>query len=463
MDFLHDIIAPAFLVLILFGITIFVHELGHFLFARWLGLHAETFSIGFGPAIWKRKIKGVVYKIGWIPAGGYVSLPQMEPGGGRRVDEDGNEIRLPRVAPWRKIVVAVAGAACNMVLAVFVAYIIFWHGKPSTPQETSSVVGYVATNSQAYAEGLRAGHRIIAANDRAVNRWQDFLMAGALSAEVELHVDTGAATNTMVLATASDGMGMKGARGVPGVDGVTFTKIAEVEKGGSADEAGALPGDLITEFDGVAIHSIDQLIDVVAARPEQEVPMTVERDGEPLQLMVTAHLDERLGRARIGIRFNQFYLDKEHLVHIPPGEQIRDHASLITTTLRALVNPPQAKYAASGLGGPVMIFAYLYGMAQAGIIMALRFTCLLNVNLAIINLMPLPVLDGGHICFALWEMVTRRPVNERVVAGLTTVFAVLLIAAMLYLSVRDVDRMMGMSGGEAESVPAVTNAPAAAP
>ena len=462
MTLLTTILYPAFMVLILFGVTIFVHELGHFLFARRLGLHAETFAIGFGPAIWKKKVKGVTYKIGWIPAGGYVSLPQMEPSGGRRIDENGNEVALPRVAPWRKILVAGAGAAFNILFAFVLAYIIYWVGKPSTPQETSSVVGYVSTNSQAHAQGLRAGDRIVEANGQPVHRWQDFLMAGALSSEVDLRVESGGRTKTMLLPTEGDGMGMKGARGVPGVDGVTFCKIGSVEEGGSAAGAGARKGDLITSFDGVDVYSIAQLIDLVGARRDQTVPMVVERDGVPLTLSVTPQYDEQLERARIGIRFDLFFRDKENLVHVPPGEQIRDHATLIVATLRALVTPRQARYAASGLGGPPMIFAYLYAMVQAGFMMALWFTCLLNVNLAIINLMPLPVLDGGHICFSLWEMVTRRPVNERVVSALTTVFAILLIAAMLFLSVRDVDRMMNSGGGSAEpamEAPAVTNTP----
>jgi regulator of sigma E protease len=465
MNIITTILYPAFMVLILFGVTIFVHELGHFLFARWLGLHAETFAIGFGPAIWKRKINGVTYKIGWIPAGGYVSLPQMEPNGGRRIDENGNEVTLPRVDPWRKILVAAAGAFFNILLAFFLAYVIYWAGKPSTPQETSSVVGYVATNSQAYAEGLRAGDRIVSANEAEVHKWQDFLMAGALSPEVKLEVQRQEETLTMVLASAADGLGMKGARGVPGVDGVTFCRVGSVEPGGSAAAAGVQSGDFIRSFDGVDIYSIAQLVDLVGSREGQTVPMEVERGGERIALRVTPELDPRLERARIGIRFDVFFRDRDTLVHIPPGEQISGHASLIMGTLRALVTPAQAKYAASGLGGPPMIFAYLYAMVQAGFIMALWFTCLLNVNLAIINLVPLPVLDGGHICFALWEMIVRRPVHERVVTGLTTVFAVLLISAMLFLSVRDVDRMMNAGGGGNEPAISVeTNGvPATAP
>ena len=108
-------------ILLLFGATIFVHELGHFLVARRCGMRVEVFSIGFGPAIWKTKRNGIVYKIGIIPFGGYVALPQMDPSGVKPRD-DGEEKRdLPRIAPWKKILVALAGVTGNMIFAVFLA------------------------------------------------------------------------------------------------------------------------------------------------------------------------------------------------------------------------------------------------------------------------------------------------------------------------------------------------------
>jgi len=142
-------------------------------------------------------------------------------------------------------------------------------------------------------------------------------------------------------------------------------------------------------------------------------------------------------------------------VHPPPGQQVRSHAGLIFRTLRALVTPKEAKNAAGAIGGPPMIFQYLWAMVTIDFRLALWFTCLLNVNLAIINLLPIPVLDGGHITFSLTEMITRRPMNERFVVRITTVFAVLLISAMLFLSYRDFDRIFSSpeDGGSSKSAP----------
>ena len=191
MDFqtVLEVVYFVFMVLLLFGVTIFIHELGHFWVARRLGMRADVFSIGFGHAIWKRERGGVIYKVGWIPFGGYVALPQMEPGGGRTEDEDGNEIALPRVEPGKKIAVALAGAAGNVVLAILLAYVIFWAGKPSMLDETSSAIGFVREGSVAYEVGLRSGDRIAEVNGDPVSNWQDVAIAAALRNEVDLVVE----------------------------------------------------------------------------------------------------------------------------------------------------------------------------------------------------------------------------------------------------------------------------------
>ncbi len=155
------------------------------------------------------------------------------------------------------------------------------------------------------------------------------------------------------------------------------------------------------------------------------------------------HLFRNMIRQFVGWKVFKIRINKNSkMVHPRPSEQIKEHASMIFTTLKALVTPKTAKKAGKAIGGPPMIFQYLWVMLKTSFIMALWFTCLLNVNLAIINLMPLPVLDGGHIVFSLIEMVTRRPVHERIIGGMTAVFAVLLISAMLFLSYRDIERMV---------------------
>ena len=445
------------MVLILFGITIFIHELGHFLVARRLGMQADVFSIGFGHAVWKKKVNGVVYKVGWIPFGGYVALPQMEPGGGATLDEDGNRVPLPRVAAWKKICVAAAGAAGNLLLAFLIAVLIWLTGKPSTLAESSSRVGFVATNSVAYALGLRIGDEVSAVNGEPVDNWESVTLRTAVSDRVSLEVrGADGVARTLDLDTAAGALGVKGVKGIEGVAGPSYCMVDVVTPGSSAEAAGVRHNDMIVSLAGETLHSIQHMIEVVEQWRDQSIAMLVERDRVPVELTVTPRYDPELDRVLIGIQFNPYHVSTDKLVHPSPLRQLREHAGLILFTLKSLVTPGEARNAATAIGGAPAIFQYLYVMLNVHILMALWFTSLLNVNLAIINLLPLPVLDGGHIVFSLVELVTGRPVHEKVVGTLTTVFAILLIAAMLFLSYRDIDRMF-------DDGPAPGGSPAPAP
>lgn len=431
------VLYTVFAVLFLFGLCIFVHELGHFAAARALGMTVEVFSLGFGPALWKRKINGIYFKVGLFPIGGYVSLPQMDPGGQAAAAVEGRA-PLPSVQPWKKIVVALAGAAGNMLLAYLVAWIVYAAGKPSAPAERSAVIGYVETNSAAYEAGLRAGDEILSVNNFAVGSWHEVIQESARFEKVELLVASVRGTNLVGLATVKSPLGL---RVIPGLHEVTLCRVIGVEPDSPAARAGIDRGDLIRTLDGVEVLSISHLIALVSARIDQPADIEIERAGRRLVLSVVPRLDPDLQRARIGIRFDPYALDTDRVVHIPPGAQIKSHAQIIFRVLRSLVTPGEAKATSQSLGGPLMIVYMLQDMVRRGIVIALWFICLLNVNLAILNLVPLPVLDGGHVVFALWETVFRRPVPRKVVAFLDQVFFVLLIGLIILISFRDVSRL----------------------
>lgn len=420
------------LVAVFFGLTIFVHELGHYLVARWLGLQVDVFSIGFGPAIWKRTIKGIAYKIGCLPLGGYVSLPQLDPGGGKT--EDGESRNLPRVAAWKKALVAVAGAFCNILFAILLAYIVYWGGKSLVYEERDCVVGYVATNSLAYASGLAAGDVIEAVNGKPVSRWDQFILEGALKDEVELRITRRDGTeNTIVLPTEKMEMG---GRLVEGVLKQAPCLIIGIVPDSSAEEAGLKPSDVIREFAGHPIYSINQLTDLVNEYQDQPTPALITRNGEAMTVTVTPRYNESAGRALIGIEFNPFDIYKS------PKDQLIGWASPVFRLLKALVTPREARMAASAVGGPLAIFDMIWKAVQTSLLLALWLTGLLNVNLAILNLLPIPILDGGHIVFALWEMITRRPVHEKVVNVLANVFGTLLIGLFILLTFNDIRRLI---------------------
>lgn len=451
-------------VVLLFGVTIFVHELGHFLTARWFGMTIEVFSIGIGPALWKRKIKGVLYKIGWIPFGGYVSLPQMDPtltanSAAAAAEKNPSGVALRPLPPFVKIIVALSGALGNLLLALVLAWIIYLVGKPSAPSERHAMIGFVETNSAAYAAGLRLGDEILAVNSRAVASWTEVLQENARYAEVHLRVRTAAGERAFVVPTEKSLLGFNM---VAGLREMTLCRVMAVEPDSSAGIAGVRAGDLIRAFNAVPVLSIEHLIDLVAGHSEQAASLLVERDGQLQELIVRPRPDPALGRARIGIRFDPLAVDADKVVHIAPRQQLKSHATAILRVLSSLLTPREARATSQGLGGPFMIIFMLFDMVRRGLIIALWFTCFLNVNLAILNLLPIPILDGGHILFALLEAILRKPLHPKIINAVSQLFAALIITAFVLLSGRDVLRIKTMFR-LMKPAAALTNAPPAAP
>lgn len=429
----------ALVLLILFGLTIFVHELGHFLVARWCGLVVDVFSIGFGPAIWKKKVGATEYKIGAIPCGGYVALPQLDPAGMSSVqgkaDGEGEEPRqLAPVSAWKKILVAVSGATGNIILALVLAWIVH---AGSSPLEEGAIVGTVETNSVAFAQGMRVGDRIVAVNGQEIASWYEYkveCVLGAGSSNVVFVTRTGNETREILLPSTEI---EKGQPGVRGLHGAVPALLGEITPDSAADAAGLEPLDIVRVYDGVTIHGWAQFSGLVAERGAGEFEISVERSGKRVTSRVQPEYEEKFERAVIGVKLGVMpsvpWMQKHK-----PLDQIASDATGIARILRALLTRREAKQAAGALGGPVMIIIMLWASIKISYIYALGFLRFLNVNLAILNLLPIPVLDGGHIILALWEGITRRKVHAKFVTVLINLFFVLLIGVMLLLTFRDV-------------------------
>ncbi len=436
------------IVMLLFGFTIFVHELGHFLVARWFGFQVDAFAIGMGPALWKRKINGVEYKLCVFPIGGYVALPQMGPSEetGKTAAED--DRHLPPVKPLHKILVGLAGVTFNMIFAFFLAWVIFWQSKSIAPEYETSTIGYVEATSEAFAAGIRAGDVILSVNGEEVGTWESFIVVAALRDEVQLGMRRPSGEVYQVTLPTDK---VAGGRMVPGMSPFNYCVVLDTFPDSPAREAGLEIGDRIVRIDGVDLFSRDQMIDLINASEGRTLTMHVRRGESEIELPITPRYNDEHKRAMIGIAFRTDEVKK-------PLDQIKSHATLILRILRALVTPEESRAAAEGIGGPVAIIDMFLKFAAMGIVQALWFTCLLNVNLAVMNLLPLPVLDGGHILFSLWELITRRPVHHKIIAFLWKVSAALLLGLFVLLTYRDFVRIFS-SGDQAAPVEESTPAP----
>jgi regulator of sigma E protease len=453
IGFVHNL-GDALILLILFGATIFVHELCHFLVALRLGLVVETFSLGFGPALWQTKRNGIVYKLGWIPFGGYVALPQLDPSGMDKIqgsqegDAETGRRELPPVSPWKRMAVAGAGVVGNLALGIVLAWVVYASPAP-VPSEREAIVGHVATNAPAYAAGLRAGDEVVAVNGETVKSWHDFTISCVLQGngtrDLDLVVRRGPEPQTLRVPTTR---GEMGEWSIEGVSPFSTSVVTGLQPGGAAAQAGVLEDDIVLALDGVRIASIEHFIDLVAQRDGSESVLRVKRKGRDVELPVTPRMNAGLGRAVIGVELSPAEIGVlPWMRYRNPWDQIRGDATEIVRILRALVTPAESRQAAGALGGPVMIITWLWVSIKISIFNAVGFLRFLNINLAILNLLPLPVLDGGHIVFCLWEGITRRRVHPRLVNALTNLFAVLLIGAFVLLTFRDFRRAPRMFKG----------------
>lgn len=461
------------MVVIFLGLSIFVHELGHFLAARLCGMVIDTFSLGFGPALWKRKVRETTYKIGIVPLGGYVALPQLDPSGmdkiqgknGDAADSKDKERNLPPVSPWKRLFVILSGPAGNLILAFIITWLVYWIGIPTSLRPDKAVVGSVDETSEIYALGVRTDDAIKAIDGKPVKSWEDFVTRVALCDEVVLTTVTPAGvTNSFKIKTSRGKYGM---RVIAGIEGKELCRIGAVERGSEAEKAGLRGGDIVSKVDGLNVTDLDHFVAMISNRCDMVATLTVRRSMEILELPVTPRFDKRVGRAMIGVELTT-------IIHPEPWSEFKKHSTLIFRLLKGLVTPSKAHNAAKAVGGPLAILD-VYARLSGSLMLVIWFTGILNINLAIINLLPIPVLDGGHMMFIGWEIVARKPPSPKVVGGLVNVFAVLLIALFLLITFRDIvvripedskagraiDRLeqaVGMGEKDAAPAPVDTNA-----
>lgn len=433
------------ILIVLFGLCIFVHELGHFLAARAFGMVIETFSLGFGPAIWKKKIGGTTYKIAWIPLGGYCALPQLDPSGMEALQGqlEHDAVKLPAVSPWKRIVVCVAGPAGNILLALLLAWIVFLAPEASEKDRaTGARVGSVDTNSPAYAVGLRPGDEIVAVNGEPVASWSEFQVETYFrnaSNQIVLTVLAGGVQRIVTIPTLRTDMDVHVVAGVSRGSGYM---VREVIQGSAAEAGGMQPGDIVKSVDGAPVANRNEFSGAVAGFRDKPVAIVVDRGGKLVELRVTPHYNEQEKIVMVGVRGDVFERGVPMwMEQRKPLAQINADASSIFRILKALFRREERGKAWNGLGGPILIVATLWTQIQESWINAIAFLRFLNVNLAVLNLLPIPVLDGGHIVFFLWEGITRRRVHPKVVHYLTNAMAALLIGVFVIICSRDVVRM----------------------
>ena len=434
-----------FLVIVLFGGSIFVHELGHFLAARRRGVHVERFSIGFGPAIWSWRGKdGVEYRVSWLPLGGYVLLPQLADLGAIEGESTTDVAKLPPVSYATKMIVFVMGAAFNMLFAFALACIVWAIGQPVATGLTSTTVAEISPTlkttdgkdvpSPAMKAGLRSGDVITAVDGDPVATLGDIQEHLALSSGWDGH---GERVTMFTLRRGADTIDVPIKPILSGPEKtrmVGFTTVAKLVVGqvtpdSPAQRAGLRSDDQIVGLNDKPMLSGSQLVDGLRAAPDRPAQLAVLRAGQRVILTV-----ERAKGAKDGAEIGLLSFKTGLVItHPNPFAQISDCVVKTIRTLWALVNP-RSDINLTHVVGPIGMISNIVDFSRAGLPFALWFTILVNVNLAIFNLLPLPVLDGGQMLFATIGRLRGRALPVNFVLTPQSVFLVLLFSLMLYVS-----------------------------
>ncbi|MCP3965241.1 MAG: PDZ domain-containing protein [Lentisphaerae bacterium] len=527
----------AFMVFFL-GFCVFIHELGHFLAAKWRGMHIIAFSLGFKKA-WGKKINGIDYRIGWLPFGGYVDIPQIDTTG---TPKDENDVELPRAKPIDRIICAFAGPLFNILFGLALGMIVWFVGIPQdSPKMRSIEVATIIKKSPEYKAGLRVNDKIVKLNDKAFFcTWNDFVQkvlftvgkvkmdvkrdgktiklaytpkenpyapkrlkfeklawpffeplipiamypkpgspaaeAGVKRGDILMSINGEKVSDyyafayivdlsdgkplTLVLRRDGKDITIKNIKALPrkfedpkqqeladnnykiGISYTRGLKISLIAPDLPAAMAGIKVGDLIEKLNGKKIQDSAEFIKDLKSLKGTPFTMTVKRGDK----------DVKFNLAAKNIKLYDIGVELVVMDHPTPGQQFLKVIDLSYKSLRGLVfrftnqvglTDEGSTIKFRNLSGPIGMARTIFISVYEGTLMlGIYFVVIISFALAIFNLLPLPVLDGGHIFIALLEMIFRRPLHEGTIKAVSVIFVFLLISMMIGVTYNDILRII---------------------
>lgn len=435
--------------LIVLGVLVLVHEYGHFLMARRAGIRVEAFSIGFGPRLFGFRSGETDFKVCLLPLGGFVKMVGEDPEDNRAADPDAFTAKS---VPARAGVV-IAGPVMNILLACCIMPLVFLIGRQEPVFLTQPpVIERVRHQSPAEAAGLTPGDRIVMVDGARVGTWEEVLDTLLLwsGKEVRVVAEHAGQPREYAVAIPSDALRV----GMLGVEPPLFygnePVLDRVMPGGAAAQAGLQAGDRVLAVEETPIDDWQGMADAIHARKGASVTMRVQRQGAEQRVQVTPEFNTELGRYVIGVQKDPDRTSiptvrrrYDFVGAVVRGEREVLRLSVLTGKfLQRLVTHPTAHY--RSLGGPIQIAQASVSAAKTGFTHLLYFSAFLSLQLGMLNLLPIPVLDGGHLVFLAVETLRRRPLSARARLAAQQVGMVLLLSVLLIVTVNDLDHLLGI-------------------
>lgn len=456
-----------FLVVMFFNVMIFVHELGHFLAGKWRGAYIDRFQIWFGKPIWQKKIGGVQWGIGWIPAGGFVSLPQLAD-----MQSIEGEADIPKdlkpLKPLDKVIIAAAGPFASLLLAYFFAVLVWIVGKPVSEMNTTTI-GYIPADTPAAQAGLQPGDTIRSIDGQPVHKWMGNmegvreLVAMSENEKITFDIDRPQPDGSVQKLTIACGYKLpetkwwqRGAMRQVGIMPASPALVGDIIPGSPAEQAGLVKGQSIVKLNGCNIYSP---VPVQESAEKGTMELTLQNpDGSITTATLTPAIPSNwqgLAGARPIMGFTWGGMENMLKTEYPGvQEQINQSFRWMGETL-SKVAAPGSSVGMEHLSGPVGIGNHLYQMLSTdeGWKLILWFAVVLNVNLAVLNILPLPIVDGGHVVLGTLEIIFRRPVGGKLLEWIQTGFLFLLLTFFIFVTFKDVGDMVGDEKEQAPKLP----------
>jgi regulator of sigma E protease len=451
MDFLHTF----FYFVITIGVLVSFHEFGHFWTARKVGVKVLRFSVGFGKVLWsyQKKSDTTEYVLSAIPLGGYVKMVDEREG---EVKEDDFPFAFNRQPLWARMAIVVAGPVFNLVLAVF----LFWCVLVAGETGIKPILGKVEQGTLAASAGFKEDEEIISVDDKLTPTWTEamaVIFTSALDGNKDIKVTVkdlnDEQSNRVLKLSGSDiqsseilykNLGFK--PWSPTLKPVIGNVLPE----SSALSAGLLKGDLILSADNIVIKDWLQWVDIVKSHPNVTISLKIERDGVKLPINIipkSVQIDQKL-EGKIGasvsvpedlIKSVSVKYSLSPLQAIPVSLETTWYYSV--TTIKMMGKMLIGKTSVDNLSGPISIAQYAGQSASMGLVAFMKFMALLSVSLGILNLLPIPVLDGGHLLFFIIEGIKGSPVSEKIQSFFQQVGMLFLMGLMALAMVLDVQRL----------------------
>ncbi|MBM3295193.1 MAG: RIP metalloprotease RseP [Candidatus Aminicenantes bacterium] len=418
--------------LIVFGILVFIHELGHFLMAKLAGVRVEVFSFGYGKRLFGVKKGHTDYRVSLLPMGGYVKFlgeGLFEPGRALAPDDFMAKTRLER------FLVIAMGPVMNILLAIVLVAAVNMAGVTAPAYlESPPVIGWIEAGSPAEKAGLRADDEILAVNGRSVAAWSDVEIAVGTRPEREITIDIRRGGQAMSIPLTTEKR-TRYEMGYAGFYGKILTQIQMVNPGSPAEKGGLRPGDVVKAVDGETVYFY-RFIEVLEGNPGRELTFLVERDGRELTLSVTPRREGSVGK--IGVLHAAQSVTKTFGFFSAFGQSWRENKRLAFLVVDFLKNLVTGETSVRQVGGPLEIANFSYAALKMGFWPLVSWIALISLQLGMLNLFPIPVFDGGQLFVLAVEGLFRRDLAPKARQIWMQVGFVIFIALITFIILNDV-------------------------